>query len=41
MTVNHLGLDKLGITQIDGIRRNLPVEKLIEDMILIRKEPLE
>ena len=34
MTVNHLGLDKLGITQTDGIRRNLPVEKLIEDIIL-------
>jgi len=34
MTVNHLGLDKLGITQTDRVRRNLPVEKLIEDMIL-------
>jgi len=34
MTVNHLGLEKLGITQTDGIRRNPPVEKLIEDMIL-------
>ena len=34
MTVNHLGLDKLGITQTEGIKRNLPVERLIENIIL-------
>ena len=34
LTVNDLGLDKLGITQEGKIKRNLPVECLIEDIVL-------
>ena len=32
MTLNNLGLDKLGITRAESIVRNPPVESLIEDI---------
>jgi len=34
MTLNNLGLDKLGITGAERIVRNPPVESLIEDIVL-------
>ena len=34
MTLNNLGLDKLGITRAERIVRNPPVESLIEDIVL-------
>ena len=34
MTLNNLGLDKLGITRVERIVRNPPVESLIEDIVL-------
>lgn len=34
MTLNNLGLDKLGITRAESIVRNPPVESLIEDIVL-------
>ena len=37
ITGKELALDKIGLDQVDRIIRNLPVEGIIEDIILHRE----
>ena len=40
-TVEKLGLDKIGLTDVDKIFRNLPVESLIKDILLHKEGKME